>query len=37
MIEINGKQYSTYEFEKIDRSKYVSFIYVTVNKLNNTY
>lgn len=34
MLVINGRQYKTYNFDKIDKEKYVGFIYVTVNKVN---
>lgn len=34
MLVINGRQYKTYNFDEIDRTKYVGFIYVTVNKVN---
>lgn len=34
MIRINGKNYTTYKFEEIDRKRFVGFIYVTINKLN---
>lgn len=34
LITINNKNYKTYNFNEIDRSKYHGFIYVTVNKVN---